>query len=224
MFLGECCCCCRCHRCCSTPAIWGTPPETVLPVTIADGWQHVFPKRGCLSCCCFCCCIVKLTIHSMPHYTLPTKLCWRQVVVLNCSRSSGQYRGNFEGRLGGGLFDSLLHSPVVISFILEMILRLTCSQDSGCRRSTVLLQLIISMVMFGVGWNQLAAMWYSLVLLSDFIPIIWGEQASLVVDALILHSCCYWQWFDCWFQFPRQPTTRLWKIRCTFLPFKVHLL
>jgi hypothetical protein len=34
------------------------------------------------------------------------------------------------------------------------------------------------------------------VLLFDFIPIIWGKQASLVVDALILHSCCYWQWFD----------------------------
>jgi hypothetical protein len=70
-------------------------PATVLPVTIADGQQHVFPEGDVCLVVAFAVVIVKFTICSMLHYAMPPKLHWRQVVVFHCSRSSSQYSGQF---------------------------------------------------------------------------------------------------------------------------------
>jgi hypothetical protein len=70
-------------------------PATVLPVTIADGQQHVFPEGDVCPVVAFAVVIVKFTICSMLHYAMPSKLHWRQVMLFHCSRSSSQYSGQF---------------------------------------------------------------------------------------------------------------------------------
>ena len=81
-------------------------PATVLPVAIADGQQHVFPEGDVCLIVAFAVVIVKFTICSMLHYPCHQNCTggrWWCSIVQGVAASTV---GSFEGRLGGGLFDS----------------------------------------------------------------------------------------------------------------------